>query len=349
VARAASARYDGTVSDLELVHVTDQTELQRWWQIDDATMSADHVALPADPIEELVPALSGPIAGYGIELWLAMSGGRDIGCAKLTMPLHDNLDNADIDIAIHPEHRSQGLGRRLAEAMLARVRALGRVTVTAEVSSPLGEDCLRSHGARLAQRFGAAPALTEKRRLLDLTGVDTGALEALQADAASHASGYVLMQWVDRVPDSDVDDFAALMVAMSTDAPTGELVSEPEVWDAVRYRAKEDSAVARARKRIGTAARDTATGRLVGFTDLGVSVVRPEVGYQWDTIVRSDHRGHRLGLLLKLTNLRQLREVMPATRYVNTWNADTNAPMVAVNDALGFRAVETMQEWQLHL
>jgi hypothetical protein len=46
------------MSDLEIVHVTDDAELQRWWRLDDATMSADHVGLPADPMAELVPALS---------------------------------------------------------------------------------------------------------------------------------------------------------------------------------------------------------------------------------------------------------------------------------------------------
>jgi hypothetical protein len=77
--------------------------------------------------------------------------------------------------------------------------------------------------------------------------------------------------------------------------------------------------------------------------------VRSELGYQWDTIVSREHRGHRLGLLVKLANLRLLREVSPKTRYLNTWNADDNAPMVAVNDALGYRPVEVTQEWQLEL
>jgi hypothetical protein len=52
---------------------------------------------------------------------------------------------------------------------------------------------------------------------------------------------------------------------------------------------------------------------------------------------------------MKAANLRQLRERSPDTRYLNTWNADSNTAMVAVNDALGFRAVEIFQEWQLHL
>jgi hypothetical protein len=31
---------------------------------------------------------------------------------------------------------------------------------------------------------------------------------------------------------------------------------------------------------------------------------------------------------------------------VTTWNAASNGPMIAVNEALGFRAVEASEEWQ---
>jgi hypothetical protein len=36
----------------------------------------------------------------------------------------------------------------------------------------------------------------------------------------------------------------------------------------------------------------------------------------------------------------------PDRTQVHTFNAASNAAMVAVNDALGFRAVERMGEWQ---
>jgi len=78
-----------------------------------------------------------------------------------------------------------------------------------------------------------------------------------------------------------------------------------------------------------------------------VNPSRPAVGYQWDTIVRGEHRGHRLGLLVKAANLQQLREQMPAVRWLNTWNAADNRHMVPINDRLGFRPMEHWQEWQV--
>jgi len=68
--------------------------------------------------------------------------------------------------------------------------------------------------------------------------------------------------------------------------------------------------------------------------------------YQWDTLVLPEHRGHRLGLALKVANLRALQAEHPEVTRITTWNAEQNGPMVAVNVELGFEIVERLQEWQ---
>ena len=74
-----------------------------------------------------------------------------------------------------------------------------------------------------------------------------------------------------------------------------------------------------------------------------------ERAYQWGTLVRPDHRGHRLGLAVKVANVRLLQETQPQITTVVTFNADVNAPMVAVNERLGFRPVQWMGEVQKRL
>ncbi len=51
------------------------------------------------------------------------------------------------------------------------------------------------------------------------------------------------------------------------------------------------------------------------------------------------HRGHRLGLRMKLAMLAWLRDERPDVESADTWNASGNAPMIAINDALGCRLV----------
>jgi hypothetical protein len=82
---------------------------------------------------------------------------------------------------------------------------------------------------------------------------------------------------------------------------------------------------------------------------MAVSKTAPDQGYQWDTLVLREHRGHRLGLLVKAANLQALITELPEVRRVFTWNATENEPMLRVNRALGFAPIGHTTEWQKQL
>ena len=63
-------------------------------------------------------------------------------------------------------------------------------------------------------------------------------------------------------------------------------------------------------------------------------------------LVSPAHRGHRLGLALKVRNHTELQRSHSERRIVHTWNAEQNTAMNAVNAELGFRPVELAQELQ---
>ena len=90
-------------------------------------------------------------------------------------------------------------------------------------------------------------------------------------------------------------------------------------------------------------------GRLVAFTDLQVPLAQPERAHQGGTLVLREHRGHRLGALVKAAVLRELAATLPEVRRISTYNSDTNTPMVAVNEALGFRPAGQLSTWSLRL
>jgi hypothetical protein len=48
------------------------------------------------------------------------------------------------------------------------------------------------------------------------------------------------------------------------------------------------------------------------------------------------HRGHRLGLALKLATHRRLAEDFPEVRRIVTWNSHVNPWMIHVNEQLGY-------------
>jgi GNAT superfamily N-acetyltransferase len=91
------------------------------------------------------------------------------------------------------------------------------------------------------------------------------------------------------------------------------------------------------------------SGEMAGYTVLTYRQGRPRSVIQEDTLVAPSHRGHRLGMLVKITNLRRAHTAWPRARSVITWNASENRHMLAINRSLGFRPSGLEGEWQKRL
>ena len=68
--------------------------------------------------------------------------------------------------------------------------------------------------------------------------------------------------------------------------------------------------------------------------------------WQQITIVEPKHRGHRLGALVKVANLRYYLEREPSTKIIDTFNAAVNSYMISINEEMGFRPLYSFQNWQ---
>lgn len=326
---------------MDIAPVEDLAALQAFHSVEVATHDADFVALPADQLEELVPLLDGkPRAGELTRMHVATDAGTAVGTVSISLPQLDNLTSANVSVGVHPERRRRGIGRTLWDFALEEVRRAGRRRVFVEAHWGPGET--DGPAFSLLRGAGARQVLDDYRRLLDLAQHPVGEVHPV-------ADGYRVVQWVDVAPDQVVEGCAYLSGRMTLDAPMGEMDYEQEKWDAARYRAKEQAAMERKRTRVASAVVHEATGQVAGITDIGVQRGRSQIAFQWDTIVDPDHRGHRLGMVLKTWNHRYLVEQVPGVTHINTWNAASNTFMVAVNDALGFEIAERWSEWQLDL
>lgn len=85
-------------------------------------------------------------------------------------------------------------------------------------------------------------------------------------------------------------------------------------------------------------------GRSIGYSEILVSRHDPTIVNQEDTLVDRAHRGRGVGRALKLANLAQLMRLPEArsSRWVQTYTATSNDPMLALNQALGFREADLM-------
>ncbi len=272
--------------------------------------------------------------------------GEPVASAELLLPSLDNTGTAYVAVVTAPAHRRRGLGTRLLAEAVEVAAAAGRDVLQADVDVPAAGPAAERErvaatwpGMLAARAWGFVPGLEEARRQLDLP-VPEEVLHRLEEQALPHAAGYAVRTVRGPVDEADVDAVAALMARMSTDAPQGELTVEPERWDAARVREGEALRAAQGRRQ-WLALAQAPDGSLAGYTMLVQSEHEPERLLQWDTLVLREHRGHRLGLLLKIACLRAATADASDARRVSTWNAVSNTPMIAVNEAMGFRWDET--------
>lgn len=280
--------------------------------------------------------------------YVALAGGDVVGAASLGLPQKDNLRRAECGLFVRPRARRRGVGTRLLDHLEREAREQGRTVLGAESWWPYetGPDGVGAPGPDFLRRRGFDLVLGDVRRRLDLP-VDDAGLERLAASAATHHGAYGLRSWVGPVPEELVEGWAALDASLDTEAPVGDLDLEPQRAEASSVRESEELLARQGRTSFHTVALD-ARGEVAGYTHIVVSGDDGNA-YQWGTLVRRSDRGHRLGLALKVANLRLLQRERPEVPAVTTYNAESNAHMVAVNDALGFVPVERLGEFQKRL
>lgn len=263
-----------------------------------------------------------------------------------------------LQVQVHPDFRRQGIGGALGDTLeqVARQQRLTRLLVYVVSREAPGERLPSPTG------FGSVPLGNAEVRFLLKRGymleqVERGSRLALPVDdallrsrfdEASALAGpdYAVHTWVGTTPGRWREDIAMLLTRMSTDAPTAGLEEPEDPWTVERVLAYEANHASDPRTEITAAIEHVPTGRLVGFTGLTTPVETSRPANQEDTIVVREHRGHRLGMLLKVANLMQLQRVRPGHPAIITFNAEENRHMLAVNEAVGFLPIAYEGAWK---
>lgn len=279
---------------------------------------------------------------------LAFAGRRDgvvVAAGWMELPQLDNLKRAELEVHVHPAERRRGYGTQLLDHLVGVATAAGRSVLGAEIRWPYdgGSDDQRA-GLLFALSHGFDLVLEEVQRTLRLP-VAAGRLDELADLAAEQHPSYQLRAWVGPVPDDLLPGWAELSASLDTEAPTGDLAIEATAVDLVAVREAEDLQARQGRRSVNAVALAPG-GELVAYTQLMTTVHEPDRAYQWGTLVSRAHRGHRLGLAVKVAALRLLQADHPGVRRVLTWNAEVNEHMIAVNEALGFVPTERLGEVQ---
>lgn len=275
-------------------------------------------------------------------VWLASGAdGIPLGSAFLRLFTKEGQTHlAELDVAVHPAERRQGVGTALLDAAVGAAREERRraVVAQAEQGSP-GDAFLAARG------FRRVLTLTYAR--LELAAADPGHFTRILEQPRP---GYHLTGWTGVVPAGLARNYAASRRAMD-DMPMGDTDYGRVVWDVERVVAAAEAIAKRGDSLYTVAAVHTASGTIVGFSELvlpGGSKDDKGDGQHYGTAVLPEHRGHALGLWMKAKAILHAHRQAPDLALL-TDTAEDNTPMRQVNDALGYRPTHTAIEYQFDL
>jgi len=308
----------------------------------EATGSDDLAMRPS----ELLPAWR--LQAYDAKRMLvARVEGSVVGRAVVDLPVGAAL--AWVTVEVVPEFRRQGIGAALyaaAEqiAVEARRVVLQGYAIQGESGSVdrlvaatgFGSVARDSPVSRFLLARGFTLEQVARLSRLELPADRRALRRRFVTATAAAGADYHVAYWAGRTPPERLDQIAELRARLATDAPQAGLEPDTSVWDAARVAAEDDADAASPRERLTAFVEHTATGAPAGYTVLDAPRERSRPVRQGDTIVLQEHRGHRLGMVLKTGNLLRLGEVRPGHPAVLAFTAEENRHMLQVNEALGF-------------
>jgi mycothiol synthase len=168
---------------------------------------------------------------------------------------------------------------------------------------------------------------------LKMEQVDWDLVEKWRQEGTERAAGVSIELFQD-VPEKDIEQYCQLYSDVSNQAPAGDLAG-PQIVTPEKRRLTEKEF-----RDVGyiwhtLISRET-DGAISGMTEITYTPQQPHLIEQELTGVRPAYRGRGLGKWLKAAMLFFARDEYPHAKFVDTGNADHNAPMLAINERMGF-------------
>lgn len=276
--------------------------------------------------------------------WFAWNGdGELVGRGEVGfINMEENKHLGQVFLFVHPGWRRQGIGSQFLSLITQKALEYNRRLLIGNIfeRDPDGQE--------FARKIGAEIGLATHTNQLKLTEVNLRLVRFWIERAPERACDYVLEFWEGPYPEEDIER-AAVMVGAMNQAPTGDLDIDHFKYTPDLLRQIEAMYASQGVGRWTYVARHMPTGDLAGYTDILWQPAKPNIGFIDATGVLEQHQNHGLGRWLKAAMIEKILAEKPEVTLIRTGNADMNAPMLKINNELGFKPYQANSVVQVSL
>jgi mycothiol synthase len=290
------------------------------------------------PVESYIALARNLPSQFNDHAWLAeTTDGIPVAAGYCWSNAAGDPDAMECDVLVRRDRRRTGIGSRLFAAICDETAKEGRSLLTWSTFDTVPA------GAIFSQRFGARVARVNRTSELRLADVDWLMIEDWLQAGRAREHGYRLEIIDGPFPEHLRADAAVFHRIMQT-APRDDLDVGNVHYDADHI-AEIDHALLKAGRMRWTALARDAKGVCVGGTEVTFEPGDPTVVVQQNTGIDPAHRGLGLAKWAKAAMVKRIRQERPDADRIRTDNSFSNAPMLAINDALGFKVIRVRTEW----
>jgi mycothiol synthase len=303
---------------------------------------------PEDPpptLEETINQFKSIPSFVEVHIWAVWNSTNDAIIATGDVALwhaEHNQHLAQFDITVLPEYRRQGIAKTLLPFIMKVAKRTNRRLLIGATSSivPAGEAFMRWLHAQVG--------METRTNQLDLSELNQTLIENWLRKGERASAAFEMGIWEGTYPEEELETIVAMMQVMNTQ-PFEQLEIEDMKWTPEQLRQMEAHLREQKVERWTLYVRHRESGEIAGYTETFWSPNRPEIVQQGDTGVFPKYRNHGLGRWLKAAMVEKILRERPSAKYLRTGNANSNAPMLKINEEMGFKPHRINIMWQVEV
>jgi mycothiol synthase len=242
------------------------------------------------------------------------------------------------DVYVREDHRRKGIASAWLPVIAELMHTHGCTVV--------GGTADREPGHAFLTWLGAATKLGEIESRLELAKVDWDLMKRWVEEGQRRSPSTRLEMYDEPLPEEMWAEYAAQRSALLNTMPfedldIGTIVITPE---RMRHFYERMAATGEVEHEVLTREAD---GAISSMTDVSWAPYRRTHIYQEFTGVNPAERGRGLGKWIKAAMALHIREIHPDAEWIVTENAGSNAAMLGINRAMGFKPHRNMVEYQI--